>query len=497
MKRSYILILIALIIVFFIFISNAILSIKILELKVLLTKSQLMNYEFSSEILKKKFKTILDARENYKAEIETSAMESSVLNFESEEKKLKMNSEQKIGLLIVNIIRKLSLKDFIYLEDDQSVLLKLQYAFLLERNQRYANAAEKYSELEKTLLKGLKEDRAFVLLHNGYVTALMGDTPKSIIKLEEVLDQYPGTHFSNSARILIDILNETNRRTKSILTNENIDLAEKLFNTGQFALVLIELKKKTSLTLMERYMRARSNEKVGNIKIATPEYVELATQKEDINVATLANRRLLMFGNVYGGDKKIAKKAEETATALGDTTIVDEIVEGAKKQLSSIIIEKINKNPENIPSDLKEIKEEIVKELPSLNTTPKKEPEVPVEKKIIKNIIADRQKIAIELIDGRKVYGDNIDIENYKMNIQSGSLKTAIPKIMVKKITLKYPFNKKTARKFLDISIKDNKYFPIKEIQFNDNEITLIDNKDQIFSTAIIDLSKIRLRIEF
>ncbi|MCE9499536.1 MAG: hypothetical protein K8R21_03405, partial [Leptospira sp.] len=66
--------------VFFAFVSQAILSIKMLEFRNQLTKSQIMNYEFSSKALREKFKEMLGHTEDIKAEIQANVLESSILN---------------------------------------------------------------------------------------------------------------------------------------------------------------------------------------------------------------------------------------------------------------------------------------------------------------------------------------------------------------------------------------------------------------------------------
>ena len=443
-----------------IFIVNAILQVKLIELKVQLTKSQIMNYEFSSEILKRKFRLMLAGREDLKSEIETTALESSIMNFESSGKKTHMTPLQNVGLAIINIVRYLTLKDIVYLADDQKKLVKLQYAFLMERNQRCGKASEKYSELEDELLTSSKDDRAFVLLHHGYCKAITGDVIMASEKLNEVIRKYPGTHFSTSSKILLEVLKESENRTKKLITEgiSEEQMAVRLFRSGQHALALKKFNSIENLTLDMRYMKARSNEKVGNIKIAIPEYKELSSQATNLDVAKNANRRLLMLGHLYGGGEEVKKIAETNAQKLGDTEVASNIKEGAKKQITSIIVEKIKKGEGDIPEELKEIKEEIATEMPAIiNIKPeiKEEPRVEevvavkkplIKKPVVPVVIPEEkvpekeeitQKIIVILTDGRTLTGDRLEHVNYSMGIWMGEIKMSIPSIMVSKIQLK------------------------------------------------------------
>lgn len=366
MTRGRIALLFVLILIALAFVSQSIVKISLVQLRVLLAREQLLNYELSSRMLRAKFKQMLLHKEDLRTEVKMKVLESSVMNFDQGEQ-VRLSGDEVVGLWVVNLVRMLNLKPLLSLEEDQDRLLLLQYAFHLERTRKYAQAAEKYTALEDEFGSG-DENRAFVLLHNGFCLALAGQPDTAIKKLEEVEEDFRGTHYQENATILISILREGQQRKEDILKqfNTEIERARALYRNGQYAEALKSFEKAKELTFNDRYQRARSYEEVGQSRKAIDEYMQLANSGSN-QIAKEANRRLLVIGEVYDGGDQVKKYAEDKAKKLGDTAILNEVKEVTALKKEPEVIDKIKKklaeDPDSVDTEtleqLQDIKEEL------------------------------------------------------------------------------------------------------------------------------------------
>jgi len=257
-----------------------------------------MNYEFSSQSLRKKFKQMLVENANIQDELLNSNLDSYVMNYKISSNDETLSEFELFGLGIVNSIRKMSFKPLLSLKENQKNAVKLQYAFLLERNQKFKEANKEYDSLEKDLSDSPGNDYSFLLLHNAYCLAIIGKRTEAISKLEQIIQTQPGSHFSESATIFIEILTDLDRKIEVFEKKElsQDELIRISFSSGLFLKTIELLKLKDNLSYSEKYMLGRSYEKTGDVLIATDIYKELVKQKEDLVTAKKANRRLLVIG---------------------------------------------------------------------------------------------------------------------------------------------------------------------------------------------------------
>lgn len=395
MSRGRIALLFLLILLALGFVSQSIVKISLVQLRVLLAREQLLNYELSSRMLRAKFKQMLLQKDDLKQEVKMKVLESSVMNFDRADQ-VKLSADEVVGLWVVNIVRLLNIKPLLSLEEDQNRLLLLQYAFHLERTRKYAQAAEKYTALEDEFSTG-DENLAFVLLHNGFCLALSGQTGTAIEKLEEVEEDYRGTHYQENATILISILREGLTRQEDILKRfkTEIERARALYSNGQYAAALASFQKAKRLTYNDRYQRARSYEEVGQSRKAIDEYMKLANSGGG-QVAKQANRRLLVIGEVYDGGDKIKKYAEDKAKKLGDTAILNEVKEVAALKKEPEVVAKIQKklkeDPGSIDAETLEQLQDIKEELETTLAAEEKQVASIVEKQETREDDAAREK---------------------------------------------------------------------------------------------------------
>ncbi len=483
MQKKILLVSFVLILIFFFVSSKSIVNVKIQELRFQLTKEQLLNFELSSKVLKEKIRQMRMDKDDYSKEIKMNILESNVMNAQLGSSNTELSSAEKFGLAIVNFVRIVSGKSRLTLEEDQKDMMKIQFTFYLERTRKFASAVKKYDELEKSISNKDSNEMGFVMLHNGFATAMTGDINLAISKLRKTEDSFSGNHFADNARILIAVLLEGNKKNLDIETkfSDSTEKANAYYELGQYKETLKELDKIENRTSDQNYLHARSLEEVGQTSKAISEYLTLVENKTvSQDVAKKANRRLLMIGSIYEKNKDLTDYSKSNAEKLGDKDVLEKIDEGSKLILDSLIVEKLSKSQSagNDKEALKEF-EELKKELEIIKVTEKeerKETTSKIEKEVAeirKELATPKEefdepinlKMKILFNDGRELVGKELIFVGDKMKIVSGLFSSEIPQTQIREIGLNKNLKLKTPP--IRIELKNNKiinaYFLKKE----------------------------------
>lgn len=475
MQRKILLISFVFILVFFFVSSRSIVNVKIQELRFQLTKEQLLNFELSSKVLKEKIRQMRLDKDDYSKEIKMNILESNVMNAQLGSSNTELSLAEKFGLAIVNFVRIVSGKSRLTLEEDQKDMMKIQFTFYLERTRKFGTAVKKYDELETSISNKDSNEMGFVMLHNGFATAMTGDINLAISKLRKTEDKFSGTHFADNARILIAVLLEGNKKNLDIESafSNSTDKANAYYELGQYKETLKELDKIENRTADQNYLHARSLEEVGQTSKAISEYLTLVENKTITQeVAKKANRRLLMIGSIYEKNKDLTDYSKSKAEKLGDKEIVEKVEEGSKLILDSLIVEKLSKS-ESAGNDKEAIKEfeELKKELETIKvvekeerkeTTTKIEKEVAVirkEESLPKEEFDEPVNLKMKILfnDGRELIGKELIFEVDKIKIISGVFSSEVPHTQIREIGL-YK-NLKLKNPPFRVELKNNKIF--------------------------------------
>lgn len=455
MQRNILFLFFFLLLLFFGLASRAIIDVKLQELRFQLTKEQLLNYELSSKVLKDKIRQMMLSKDDYTNEIKVNILESSVMNAQLGETDTKLSLLEKFGLGIVNVVRVISTKSPLTLEEDQNDMMKIQFGFYMERTRKFASAVKKYEELEKSLTNKESDEYGFVMLHSGFCIAMMGDTKSAIEKLRKTEDLFVGSHFADNARILINVLLEGERKINSINsgTKTESERAVLFYETGQYKETLEQLEKVENRSNDQNYMRARSLEELGQTSKAIAEYLSLVEKKQvDKEIAKKANRRLLLIGSIYEKNEDLTDYSKSNAQKLGDTDIVKKVDEGSALILNSTIVEKLTNQTETVNAD-PEIAQEIQELKKELETIKLKETEERKEsiEKVEKEVAVIRNEPIIEeekfdspsnlmmkltLSDGRSILGKSIQFEEGKINVTLDTFSSKLPSTLLSEIVI-------------------------------------------------------------
>ncbi|MDZ4725691.1 MAG: hypothetical protein SH817_06020 [Leptospira sp.] len=314
------------------------------DLDMQLKKSQLLNYEFSSEILKLKFQETILQKEDLGSEVNQLIMESNVMNQSIGHLHNKFTWREKAGEYLINTIHYLVFKPLIYLASENDYLFDLQKAFYLEKNQKCNLAIPIYRNLEINLRKSRGDDHAFVQLHLGYCEAILGNNENAIKNLSSLISEYTGSHFADSGQVMLNIILSNLKKEEKFNKNSLSDseLGKKYYDNALFAKAILQFNKLEKLTLDEKYMKARSFERVGRITEASNLYLDIVAEG-DSEIAKKANRRLMLIGNFYDGGEEVKDIAKKNAEKLGDTVISEFVESSVSKQTTSLVLETLKK----------------------------------------------------------------------------------------------------------------------------------------------------------
>ncbi|MDV6237183.1 hypothetical protein CH379_016240 [Leptospira ellisii] len=308
-----------------------VLDTKLFELKVILEKRKVLNFSFSSEVLRTKFESILSNRDNLKAEMSLNNLQSSLID-SGRSNVFRTNFLQNLGGALINAVRLATGKPPIRFEIDSSKIGMLERSFQLERNQIYKEAYQAYAEALPHYSKG-SEESGFILLHQAFCLAAQGEFDLALADLETLQKQNPNDGFAGDAEILKEIIRRSKLNAQEIEKNFNSPEAriKAYFAKGNYAKVLEEFSKTPIDTAEIKYIRAYSMEKTGNQKTAITEYAALAFSETDKEIAIKANRRLLMLGHYYNAGSEVARISDRNAERLGDASEAREIRASSEK----------------------------------------------------------------------------------------------------------------------------------------------------------------------
>ncbi len=310
--------------------TQSIVGSKLLELQVYIEKDEVQNFELASQLLERQFRKLISRKNSntkVKTEVEEYVLSSSVLNH-VESDVLNVSLGNHFGLVLVNSVRFLSFKPLLNLWKERELLVLLKYAFYLERNRQFSRAVSEYDLFIKNSPNKKNSSIAFALLHQIYCNALLGNTAQSLKMASSVIENFPGTHYATTATGLKRIIALRRSQTAQIQKNyqKPVSRAKVLYETNDFFAAKKVYEKLPRLTVpIEIFRYARVKEEIGDRKDAIKDYQRIVENGGASDVAKMANRRLLLIGNLYGGGKRVKEYANRKAAQLGDVVLADTI----------------------------------------------------------------------------------------------------------------------------------------------------------------------------
>lgn len=426
-------------ILFFIAIQS-IIAFRLIELKIGIEKEQLMNYALSSKTLKEKITRIFSKENNNQNEVLININEAEIFRYLETTQPFEWQYLEKIGYYISKFTSYVLFRKPNEIIINYETINKIQEAFYWEKQKRYTKSIELYNEIYKNEKLGWEED-AFVQLHYGFCLFMSNQKSESVKVLKRLINKYPGTHFADSAKLLLNYIATAEKKKNQIIQkNEDpFNLANVLFQMGEYKEAIDVLKKKNILSEQELYLYFRCLEELGELEEAVKGYLKLSQNKQNQNIALLANRRLILISNFYARDPELQLQAKNTAQKLGDEKFLQSANQGLAKIQS--VEEKNQKLIALKDKQLLEFKEKMkVSQItnPSIENSFKNLESKETQTQEIFNTTPKTRKLRVYLMDGRILYSNLLFIKDNSVKVYVGKLPLDIKLDLLTKIDL-YP----------------------------------------------------------
>ncbi|AOP35345.1 hypothetical protein A0128_16755 [Leptospira tipperaryensis] len=446
-----------------------VLETKLFELRIILERRKILNFSFSSEILRSKFEGIISNKENIKAEMKLNHLQSSMINNSQDAVSLEPSFLHETGAVLINSVRSLSLKAGINLHLNSSKIRLLEHAFALERNQFYKEAYRTYEESFDQFGKE-SEEGGFIQLHQGFCLAVQGEFDTALKPLYEVKANHPGTLLSSDAEILISLILKAKQSEKEIESTEDDPekRARAYFAKGNYAKALEEIARANIDSPEMNYIKGYSLEKTGHQPEAIKEYASLAFSDKNKEIAIKANRRLLMLGYYYNAGSEIASLSDKNAERLGDTSEAKEIKtssEKLKQPSRSLDGSEENKNSKldiEISKKNQAVLDEVLQR--SNQFLKKVEAQAP-----------PKAQIKIIVSDADPVYANRIVINGDQTKLYSTHFPITLPTYTIESISM----DKNATKDSKLVMTKDTNKQSFLKASFEEDTITVIDKSSK------------------
>ncbi len=442
-----------------------VLETKLFELRIILERRKILNFSFSSEILRSKFEGIISNKENIKAEMKLNHLQSSMIDSSRDSLSLEPSFIHETGAVLINSVRSLSLKAGINLHLNSSKIRLLEHAFALERNQFYKEAYRTYEESFDQFGKE-SEEGGFIQLHQGFCLAVQGEFDTALKPLYEVKANHPGTLLSSDAEILISLILKAKQSEKEIESSEDDPekRARAYFAKGNYAKALEEIERANINSPEMNYIKGYSLEKTGHQPEAIKEYASLAFSDKNKEIAIKANRRLLMLGYYYNAGSEIANLSDKNAERLGDTSEAKEIKTSSEKlkQPSRLLDGVDERRDPKLDIDISKKNQAVLEEVLQKSTQFLKKVEAQAPPKALIKIIVS---------DADPVYANRIVINGDQTRLFSTHFPITLPTYTIESISM----DKNATKDSKLVMTKDTNKQSFLRASFEDDTITVMD----------------------
>ncbi|HNX25327.1 MAG TPA: tetratricopeptide repeat protein [Spirochaetota bacterium] len=237
---------------------------------------------------------------------------------------------------MININRKILGKPPVkYTSDNSDEFKDLDQAYYDERNFLFKRAISQYDKalLNKNLSSTLK---ASILLRQGYCYALAGINDKAMHNYITIITEYSNESSAITASILVRYLEGFNLARERVLSGETDPVlkSQKLVSLlayEQALKIINDTEQKVGPKDLPRilYFKARCYSGLGQPEKAVENYLKVITSNPDSPYAKFSNRKLFLIGTSAGGSNTILETSKLINKKLEDP-VLDQMIEDRK-----------------------------------------------------------------------------------------------------------------------------------------------------------------------
>ncbi len=250
----------------------------------------------------------------------------------------------------LNSIRFVLGKEVISPQEENEIIKVLEIGYFWERNRKYPEAIKIYDEVLG--MPELRNDvRSAVLLHKAFCHSMMSEYSKAKEIYERVINMYPNTEAGMVSWKLLDFLESIEKKRKKVHQTKLTDFekAKEYYlvmdyrNSIKFFSIFLQENKTGKRNAEARYFKGRSHEEIGETEEAVSEYRQTIKIDKTKQWAREANRRMLMLGEFYDHQKKMAREAQKQLAAYQDGSFMNKVDRFKEMMSESTIREELLK----------------------------------------------------------------------------------------------------------------------------------------------------------
>lgn len=281
------------------------------------------------ELIKRRMKYGEDNTDTYELEARILAITSGD-QFSSSEENIYIKKKYLIPIRIfLNSIRFLLGKEFINPKEDNKIFKVIEIGYFWERNRKYSEAVTIYDDI--LAMSDLSDDiRSIVLIHKAFCHSMMSEYDEAKKLYELVINLYPKTEPGVLSWKLLEFIQSIEDK-REVVKKKNLSDFEKAKqyyllmdyrNSIKYFSIFLQDNDDNKKFPEARYFKGRSHEELGESDEAVMEY--RYTMKIDKNIiwARESNRRMLMLGEFYNYQSKMASEAKKQLAAYKDDSFI-------------------------------------------------------------------------------------------------------------------------------------------------------------------------------
>jgi TonB family protein len=234
---------------------------------------------------------------------------------------------------VLNAIRFILGKEFINPTEENKAIKVLEIGYFWERTRKYPEAIKIYDQALG--MPELSNDvRSAVLIHKAFSHSMMSEYDKAKITYERVINMYPNTEAGIVSWKLLDFIESIEKKREEVKNTDlsNFERAKQYYlvmdyrNAIKFYSIFLQGGEDDPFKGAEaRYFKGRAHEELGESDEAVDEYRRAIRIDKTMQWAREANRRMLMLGEFYDYQKKVAQEAQRQLAAYQDGGFMNKV----------------------------------------------------------------------------------------------------------------------------------------------------------------------------
>ncbi len=231
----------------------------------------------------------------------------------------------------VNFIRVLLGKDIVNFQEDDKIFNVIEIGYFWERNRRYQEAINIYSDVLENPLQF--EIRAAIMVHKAFCYSMLNEYEKAKGLYERVISEFSGTEAGMISWRLLDFISGMEQERRAVASKQlsGLEKAKQFYRLMDFRSAIryfslyLDQRLPIASAVEARFYKARAHEELGETQEAMIEFRRVIQDDPGNRWSIQANRRLLMLGEFYEQQQQVAQEARRQLEAYQDQVFMNNL----------------------------------------------------------------------------------------------------------------------------------------------------------------------------